>query len=177
MVDSAKITSSSQLESSTRVKFSSIFETIDVTKRRTKIISTLGASCEDVDQIVKMIDAGMNIARLDFSQGDHKSIGVQVANLQTALKQRPDKQVALMLETRGPELLTGSLKSGMAIEVKEGQVLEILTDATIEGDETKIACDYKSLSTTVQVGSAICLGDAGAMVTCLVTEIGEVSTF
>lgn len=71
MVDSSKPISNS----STRIKFSSIFETIDVSKRRTKIVCTLGQSCNDVEQLVKMIDAGMNVARLDFSQGDHKSNG------------------------------------------------------------------------------------------------------
>ncbi len=71
MVDSSKPVSNS----STRIKFSSIFETIDVSKRRTKIVCTLGQYCNDFDQLVKMIDAGMNVARLDFSQGDHKSNG------------------------------------------------------------------------------------------------------
>ncbi len=54
-------------ESSTRVKFSSIFETIDVSKRRTKIIATLGPNSSDVENIIKMIDAGMNVVKLDFA--------------------------------------------------------------------------------------------------------------
>ena len=84
MVDSSKPASSS--ESSTRIKFASIFETIDVSKRRTKIVATLGDACNDVDVLVKLIDAGVNVTRLDFSQGDHKSNGQMCQNLQTALK-------------------------------------------------------------------------------------------
>jgi len=114
MLDSSKPASS---DSSTRIKFSNIFETIDVSKRRTKIIITLGPSCSDLDQILKMIDAGMNVARLDFSQGDHKSNGLLVSNLQAALKQRPDKTVALMLETKGPEIRSGNLKDGKPIDL------------------------------------------------------------
>jgi pyruvate kinase len=49
------------------VKFSSIFETIDVSKRRTKIIATLGQSSGDVENIIKMIDAGMNVVKIDFA--------------------------------------------------------------------------------------------------------------
>ena len=79
MVDSSKPVSSQ--DSSTRIKFASLFESIDVSKRRTKIVCTLGQSCNDIDQIVKMIDAGMNVARIDFSLGDHKSNGMLVSNL------------------------------------------------------------------------------------------------
>lgn len=46
----------------------------------------MGQSCTDVDVIIKMLDAGMNVARLDFSVGDHKSHGIEVANLNAALK-------------------------------------------------------------------------------------------
>ena len=49
-------------------------------------MATLGPSCNDVDLLVKMIDAGMNVARLDFAVGDHKSHGIEIGNLNQALK-------------------------------------------------------------------------------------------
>jgi hypothetical protein len=57
---------------SIRVKFQHIFESINPDSRKVKIVCTLGPSCWDVDMLVQMIDAGMNICRLNFSHGDHK---------------------------------------------------------------------------------------------------------
>jgi pyruvate kinase len=168
MVDSSKPVS----QDSSRIKFSSIFESIDVTKRRTKIVCTLGPACWDVDMLVKMIDAGMNVARLNFSHGDHKSHGQSVLNLREALKQRPDKTVAIMLDTKGPEIRTGLLKD-KTVEFTAGQSLEIVTDTNIEGDNTRIACTYKQLPSSVSIGSTIYIADGS--VTCEVTEILEVS--
>lgn len=79
--------------------------------RKTKIVCTLGPACWDVDMLVKMLDAGMNVARLNFSHGDHKTHGQSVANLREALKQRPQLTCAIMLDTKGPEIRTGLLKN------------------------------------------------------------------
>lgn len=158
---------------SARIKFDNIFAPIDMDQRRTKVICTLGPACNSVDQLVSLIDAGMNVARLNFSHGDHKSHGQQVANLNEALKQRPHKTVGLMLDTKGPEIRTGILKDGKNISLTLGQELEISTDYTLEGDNTRITCSYKNLPKSVKVGSTIFIADGS--LTCKVTSIDEVS--
>jgi len=116
MVDS---NSNNKSSDSSRIKFAHIFESIDLSKRNTKIVCTMGPSCWEVDMLVKMIDAGMNVARLNFSHGDHKSHGASVDNIRQALKQRPDKHVAIMLDTKGPEIRTGMLRDHKPIELKK----------------------------------------------------------
>ena len=123
--------------------------------------------------LVKMLDAGMNIARLNFSHGDHTSHGKSLDNLREALTQRPGKSCAVMRDTKGPEIRTGVLKDGKAIELTANQTLKICTDYAHLGDNTMIACSYKSLMTTVQIGSTIFIADGS--LTCEVSEINDVS--
>ena len=100
--------------------------------------------------------------------------GRSVANLREALKQRPDKTCAIMLDTKGPEIRTGMLVDHQPIQLEAGQSLQIVTDYSVEGDNTRIACSYRALPDTVQVGSIIYIADGS--LTCEVTEIQEVSS-
>ena len=76
----------------------------------------------------------MNVARLNFSHGDHKTHGTSVENLKEALKQRPELSCAVMLDTKGPEIRTGMLRDNKPIELVSGQQLKICVDYNIEGD-------------------------------------------
>ena len=78
-----------------------------------------------------------------------------------------------MLDTKGPEIRTGLLVDGKPIELKEGQDLEIVTDYTIKGDNTRISCSYPTLPTSVTVGSSILIAD-GTLV-CTVKELRATS--
>ena len=93
--------------------------------------------------------------------------------MKEALKQRPDKTCGIMLDTKGPEIRTGMLVDSKPIEIEANQDLIITTDYSFEGTTEKIACSYKSLPETVQVGSTIFIADGS--LTCIVTEILEVS--
>jgi len=74
-----------------------------------------------------------------------------------------------MLDTKGPEIRTGMLKDHKPITLEKDQDLEIVTDYNIEGDNTRIACTYKSLKESVSIGSTIYMADGS--VTCEVTEL------
>jgi len=141
----------------------------DHTKRKTKIVCTIGPSCWDVDTLVQMLEAGMTVARLNFSHGDHKMHGEVLDRLREAFKRKKDIQCAVMLDTKGPEIRTGFLKDHKTVDLVKGQLLELTTDYSYEGDNKKIACSYKSLPKSVKVGSVILVAD-GTLET-KVTEI------
>ena len=79
----------------------------------------------------------------------------------------------LMLDTKGPSMLTGNLKEGKPVELTAGQKYQIVIDPAIEGDATRVSTNYAALTETVQVGSRILI-DNGAL-ECEVTEVAEVS--
>jgi len=91
----------------------------------------------------------MNIARFNFSHGDHATHSRTVGRLREALKQRPHLTCAIMLDTKGPEIRSGFYKDGGSIEITAGQKLKIVTDYNFKGDNTTIACSYKALPQTV----------------------------
>jgi len=127
--------------------------------RKTKIICTMGPKCWDVEMLVKLIDAGMGICRLNFSHGDHKGHGETVERIKEAQKQRPDNKPLILLDTKGPEIRTGFLKEGGSVQLKAGSELKLVTDYSFKGDETCIAVSYSKLPTAVKPGNAILCAD------------------
>ncbi|CAM9296416.1 unnamed protein product [Choristocarpus tenellus] len=122
-----------------------------------------------------LVDAGMNVARLNFSHGDHEGHAATLQRLRQALAKRRNKHVAVMLDTKGPEIRTGFLadKEVKKATLTKGQDLELTTDYDFLGDSNKIACSYKSLPTTVKPGSTILVADGSLVLT--VKECKETS--
>lgn len=82
--------------------------------RRTKIVCTIGPASESVEKLVQLIEAGMNVCRLNFSHGDHEEHKQRIQNIREAEK-ITGKHVALLLDTKGPEIRTHNMENG-AIE-------------------------------------------------------------
>lgn len=80
--------------------------------RKTKIICTIGPACDSVERIVELIDAGMNIARLNMSHGDRDTHRERLYRVREAAKLRPLNPVAIMIDTKGPEIRTGVIPQG-----------------------------------------------------------------
>ncbi|WP_017726605.1 pyruvate kinase [Halalkalibacterium ligniniphilum] len=124
--------------------------------RKTKIVCTIGPASESVDKLVQLIEAGMNVARLNFSHGDFEEHGARIKNIREAAE-RTGKTVAILLDTKGPEIRTQTLEGGVA-ELKAGEEL-ILSMTELVGNQSKISITYPGLVNDVKPGSKILLDD------------------
>lgn len=124
--------------------------------RRTKIVCTLGPACETVETMREMIKAGMNVARLNFSHGSHEEHLKRVRNVRQAARDL-GVEIALMLDTKGPEIRSGMLKTG-AIELIAGQKFTLTTEEIL-GDASRVSVSYKNLHNELYPGARILMSD------------------
>ncbi|WP_042354814.1 pyruvate kinase [Bacillus rubiinfantis] len=124
--------------------------------RKTKIVCTIGPASESVEKLEQLIKSGMNVARLNFSHGDFEEHGMRIRNIREAAA-RTGKTVAILLDTKGPEIRTHNMQNG-AIELKSGENI-IISMNEVEGTTERISVTYPGLIEDVQVGSKILLDD------------------
>ncbi|MBP3949746.1 pyruvate kinase [Bacillus suaedae] len=136
--------------------------------RKTKIVCTIGPVSESVEKLVALIEAGMNVARLNFSHGDFEEHGNRIKNIRIASEQT-GKKVAILLDTKGPEIRTQTLEGGVA-ELRTGEEL-VVSMTEVVGNNKKISVTYPGLVNDVHPGSKILLDDG--LIELEVTEIRD----
>ncbi|HMW34516.1 MAG TPA: pyruvate kinase [bacterium] len=129
---------------------------INLFETRAKIICTIGPSSSDYETLVRMIDAGMDIARLNFSHGSHDAHRQVMDNIRKAAAQ-VGKQVALLQDLQGPKIRVGIFKNG-PIELHIGEKFTI-TSRDVDGDQHIVSTTYKELPGDVKVGDDLLLDD------------------
>ncbi len=124
--------------------------------KKTKICATLGPACEDLDTIVSLVKAGVNIARLNFSHGDYDTHASLIKNIRKA-EEVTGEPIAIMQDLQGPKIRVGALpEKGVAIKV--GQ--EIVFDTSlIKYQPGLIPLDYPNLHEFVELGHRILVDD------------------
>lgn len=151
--------------------------------RKTKIVCTLGPASLKEKVISDMLDAGMNIARFNFSHGTHEyhREGIELFR---RVRDRKKLPAAVMLDTKGPEIRIGEIKDGR-VTLKAGQRY-VFTPETVQGDGERVSVTYKRLAEDVPVGARLLLDDGrieftveercGDDVVCRVVTGGEISS-
>ncbi|MCW6117975.1 pyruvate kinase [Lactiplantibacillus plantarum] len=125
--------------------------------KKTKIVSTLGPASTDTDTIVKLIEAGANIFRFNFSHGDHEEHLDRLNKVHEAEK-ITGKTVGIMLDTKGAEIRTTVQANGKS-EYKIGDKVRITMDDSLDTTHDKIAVTYKNLYDDVHVGGHVLFDD------------------
>jgi pyruvate kinase len=124
--------------------------------RNTKIVCTIGPASESIETLKALMEAGMNVARLNFSHGSHEEHGARIASIRQAAKEL-GRSVAILLDTKGPEIRTGLLAQEV-VELKEGESLTLTTEE-ITGTEGRVSITYDGLPNDVSPGSTILIDD------------------
>ncbi|MFA0678769.1 pyruvate kinase, partial [Vibrio sp. 10N.222.51.A6] len=84
--------------------------------KKTKIVCTIGPKTESVEKLTELVDAGMNVMRLNFSHGDFAEHGTRIANFRKVMENNGE-QLAILLDTKGPEIRTIKLEDGNDVDL------------------------------------------------------------
>ena len=120
--------------------------------RKTKIICTIGPACDNEETLTKMCQAGMNVARLNFSHGTHEEHQEKI-DLVKKVREKLDLPIALMLDTKGPEYRIKTFEN-KKIMLADGDTFTFTTE-DVEGNQERVAVNYKNLVKELKVGDTI----------------------
>ena len=150
--------------------------------KKTKIVCTIGPASRDADTMREMLEAGMNVARLNFSHGTHEEHRKTIETFRR-VRDEQDRPAAILLDTKGPEIRLGDFENGSEI-LEEGDEFT-LTSEECPGTKERVSTTYKALPSQVSLGTSILIYDgrvrlrvAGTTedeVRCIVVNGGKVS--
>ena len=124
---------------------------------RTKIVATIGPSSNTRPVLEKMIQAGMNVARLNFTHRSYELHGEGIKTIRS-LSRTMNKHIGILLDLQGPKNRTGTLKDGAPVELKRGDTIRITTHK-VEGTAEKVSTTYTNLPGDVKKGDKILIDD------------------
>ncbi len=120
--------------------------------RKTKVICTIGPASENEEVLSRMFEAGMNVARLNFSHGSHEEHQKKI-DLIKRVREKMNLPIAIMLDTKGPEYRIKTFASGK-VTIQDGAMFTFCTEE-VEGDETRVSVNYKGLAQDLNVGDRV----------------------
>ncbi len=144
--------------------------------RRTKIVATIGPASDDTETLVRMVEAGMDVARLNFAHGTLEEQAETAERIRAAAN-RAGRAVALLQDLPGPKLRLGELR-GEVTELRPGDRLTLVCGDTAPGDARRMPVTLPGLAEAVATGDAIYLAD-GSIRLCVEAvraDSGEIDT-
>ncbi len=139
--------------------------------RRTKIVCTIGPASDSVEVMAELIRAGMDVARFNLSHGHYPEHAPRIERLREAMR-LTGQDIAVMLDTEGPEIRTGLFTGGQAY-LEAGRFFTLTTEP-VEGDESRAFVDHPLLARDVRPGATVLLDDGNIVLEVLEVEETEV---
>jgi len=149
--------------------------------RRSKIICTLGPASDSAEMVARLMQAGMDVARLNFSHGTHAEHARTIARIREA-SGRQARPIAILADLQGPKIRTGALEGGGPVSLRAGQRF-VITTANTPGTTAGVSTTYKGLPREVRRGDRMLLADGlielrvlsvrGSSISCKVVNGGE----
>jgi len=124
---------------------------------RTKIVATIGPASNTRPVLERLIQAGINVARLNLSHGAYEQHGEVIKTIRS-LSRTMNKPIGILLDLQGPKIRTGTLKDGEPVELKKGNTIRITTEK-VEGTAKKVSTTYANLPKDVKKGNKILIDD------------------
>lgn len=124
----------------------------------TKFVCTIGPKTQPVEMIGKLVSAGMNVARMNFSHGNHEFHAKTISNLREYLA-GSKRMCAILLDTKGPEIRTSKNKDDQDLVLTAGQEIKLVNNFEMLSDNTQIGHSYPALAKFVDVGGTILIDD------------------
>ncbi|WP_281744214.1 pyruvate kinase [Thermanaerovibrio acidaminovorans] len=125
--------------------------------RHVKIVCTLGPACSDYDVLRAMAEAGMNVARFNFSHGEYETHELNL-KLVRQVEQEIRRPIATLLDTKGPEIRTGLLKDHAPVILHQGKPFDLVVPQ-IDGDERGVSISYPNITSEVSPGMDVFIDD------------------
>ncbi|MDJ0829180.1 MAG: pyruvate kinase [Desulfobacterales bacterium] len=126
-------------------------------KRRTKIVATIGPASNTRDVLEKMVEAGMNVARLNFSHGSYEDHAEAIRNIRSISRSK-NRPVGILMDLQGPKIRVGKLEGGKPVRLRRNRKFAI-TSRTLKGTAEMVSTTYRRLVTDVRKGDTILLDD------------------
>jgi pyruvate kinase len=142
--------------------------------RRTKIVATIGPACREPETLARMVEAGLDVARLNFSHGTREEHAENVRLVREASR-RAGRQVAILQDLPGPKLRIGPLRDDL-IDLRPGDKLTLVCGSDEPGDAQRISIGWPGLSRTVEAGDVVYLADGRIRLRVDGVRDGEVDT-
>lgn len=126
-------------------------------EKKTKVVCTIGPVSDNPEMIAKLVNEGMNIARLNFSHGDYEEQGNRIKMIREVSKELK-KPIGILLDTKGPEIRLGQFENG-GVQFEKGDVVTIVNDPALVGNRERFAITVPEVFNDVKAGDFILMDD------------------